>query len=78
MSTYINPVEQLVHSTLRIECETEHGLSSGSAYYFVFLAKEDTSVPCIATNKKGEAISQDTSTLENPSVVQAIGNTVNG
>lgn len=51
MSEYINPVEQLVHSTLRIECETPSGISSGSGYFFGFLAKEDGFVPCIVTNR---------------------------
>lgn len=51
MEKYVNPVERLVHSTLRIECETNNGLSSGSGYFFGFLAKEDGSVPCIVTNK---------------------------
>ena len=51
MSEYISPVEQLVHSTIRIECESGDGISSGSGYYFGFLAKKDWSVPCIVTNK---------------------------
>ncbi len=51
MEKYVNPVEQLIHSTLRIECETNNGLSSGSGYFFGFLSKEDESVPCIVTNK---------------------------
>lgn len=51
MNEYINPVEQLVHSTVRIECQTPHGTSSGSGYFFGFLASEESNVPCIVTNK---------------------------
>lgn len=51
MSSYINPVEQLVHSTVRIECETEQGISSGSGYYFAFFVEGENNVPCIVTNK---------------------------
>jgi len=52
VNDYVNPVEQLVHSTLRIECETPQGVSSGSGYYFAFLEKENGfHVPCIVTNK---------------------------
>ncbi len=51
MSEYVNPVDKLVHSTIRIECQTAHGLSSGSGYYFGFLASETRNVPCIVTNK---------------------------
>ncbi|MPW37683.1 serine protease [Vibrio sp. B1Z05] len=52
MSKYVNPVEQLVHSTLRIECETDEGISSGSGYFYAFLEEDDgRNVPCIVTNK---------------------------
>ncbi len=52
MSDYKNPVEELVHSTLRIECETPSGVSSGSGYFYAFLEIDDGShVPCVVTNK---------------------------
>ncbi|MBB1281611.1 serine protease [Pseudoalteromonas sp. SR41-1] len=52
MSEYVNPVEDLVHSTLRIECETAQGVSSGSGYFYAFLEEKDGHhVPCIVTNK---------------------------
>lgn len=52
MTEYVNPIEELVHSTLRIECETPQGISSGSGYFYAFLEGEDnTHVPCIVTNK---------------------------
>lgn len=52
MPEYVNPIEELVHSTLRIECETPQGMSSGSGYYYAFLQEEGGfHVPCIVTNK---------------------------
>ena len=51
MSEYVNPVEILVHSTIRIECQTSNGISSGSGYFFGFLANGESDVPCIVTNK---------------------------
>lgn len=52
MSKFEHPIEKLIHSTIRIECETPNGLSSGSGYYFAFLCKDDGfHVPCIVTNK---------------------------
>lgn len=48
---YVNPIEVLIHSTVRIECETETGRGSGSGYFFAFLEKENQHVPCIVTNK---------------------------
>lgn len=52
MSEYVNPVEELVHSTLRIECETPQGVSSGSGYFYAFLEGDGgVHVPCIVTNK---------------------------
>jgi Trypsin-like peptidase domain len=48
---YVNPIELLIHSTVRIECRTESGLGSGSGYFFAFLEKENQHIPCIVTNK---------------------------
>ncbi|UPR24563.1 trypsin-like peptidase domain-containing protein [Vibrio cyclitrophicus] len=52
MSQYVSPTEQLVHSTIRIECQTPNGQSSGSGYFYSFLRQESgRHVPCIVTNK---------------------------
>ena len=52
MSNYINPIEQLIHSTVRIQCEDDKGhSSSGSGYIFYFCEKDGQSIPCIVTNK---------------------------
>ncbi|MDW2069571.1 trypsin-like peptidase domain-containing protein [Vibrio sp. 2094] len=52
MSEYINPIEQLIHSTVRIQCEDDKGQCSfGSGYIFNFHVKDNQVVPCIVTNK---------------------------
>nr|MCC4238469.1 hypothetical protein [Vibrio anguillarum] len=52
MSEYINPIEQLIHSTVRIQCDDGKGnTSSGSGYVFFFCEKDEQSIPCIVTNK---------------------------
>lgn len=52
MNAYINPIEQLVHSTVRIQCNDGVGnVSFGSGYVFFFCEKEGQSIPCIVTNK---------------------------
>jgi len=51
MSEYVNPVEQLIHSTVRIECESLQGKSSGTGYFYSFLNSGMGGVPCIVTNK---------------------------
>lgn len=48
---YVSPIEVLIHSTVRIECETETGKSAGSGYYVAFHENENQYVPCIVTNK---------------------------
>lgn len=48
---YVSPIEALIHSTVRIECETETGRGSGTGYFFGFLEKGDQHIPCIVTNK---------------------------
>jgi hypothetical protein len=48
---YISPIELLIHSTVRIECETAGGKGSGSGYFFAFLEKDNQNIPCIITNK---------------------------
>lgn len=43
---------QLVHSTVRIECTHEKGVtSSGSGYIYLFCEAEGRTVPCVVTNK---------------------------
>ena len=52
MSQYINPIEQLIHSTVRIICEDGKGAQSfGTGYIFFFCEKVDMKYPCIVTNK---------------------------
>jgi ribosomal protein L35AE/L33A len=52
MSSYIHPITQLVHSTVRIECEdAQKNTSSGSGYIFLFCEKDGQSFPCVVTNK---------------------------
>ncbi|EGT3589381.1 trypsin-like peptidase domain-containing protein [Proteus mirabilis] len=48
-----NPIEILVHSTVRIEClKDSKSFSSGTGYLFGFLEQESgESCPCIVTNK---------------------------
>ncbi|MEY8766735.1 MULTISPECIES: S1 family peptidase [Francisella] len=46
-----NPIEHLIHSTIRIECETPHGISSGTGYFYAFLKEKEHHIPCIVTNK---------------------------
>lgn len=51
MTQYKHPIEQLIHSTARIECSTPDGVSSGSGFFYAFLRAEESHVPCIVTNK---------------------------
>jgi len=49
---YINPIEQLIHSTVRIECDLGGGaISTGTGYFYVFFEDEEKHIPCIVTNK---------------------------
>lgn len=49
---YINPIEQLIHSTVRIECDLGGGaISTGTGYFYVFFEDQEQNVPCIVTNK---------------------------
>lgn len=43
--------EQLSYSTVRLECETPSGLSTGTGFFFKFLENENGHVPVIVTNK---------------------------
>lgn len=52
MSEYVNPIEQLIHSTVRIVCENYKGkASSGTGFIFYFCEADGQSVPCVVTNK---------------------------
>ncbi len=53
MAGYISPIEHLVHCTVRIECQTAHGPSSGTGYFFDFCEEigPGLKIPCIVTNK---------------------------
>ncbi|SIR15218.1 Trypsin-like peptidase domain-containing protein [Alkalispirochaeta americana] len=51
MAQHKHPIEQLIHSTARIECLTPDGVSSGSGFFYAFLRTEEKHVPCIVTNK---------------------------
>jgi hypothetical protein len=47
-----SPSEQLVYSTVRIECEyAEGGSGTGTGFFFAFARREQTFVPAIVTNK---------------------------
>ena len=50
MSNYKCPIDQLVHTTVRIECQTPQGTSCGSGYFFDFMSDKGC-IPCIVTNK---------------------------
>ena len=48
----IGLIEQLTHSTVRIETDLHSGgVSTGTGFYMNFLQKEDTCIPVIVTNK---------------------------
>ncbi|WP_354399264.1 trypsin-like peptidase domain-containing protein [Variovorax sp. OAS795] len=52
MNTYIHPITQLVHSTVRIVCSNAaNEMSFGSGYICAFNRKDDAGIPCIVTNK---------------------------
>ncbi|EKO3860421.1 trypsin-like peptidase domain-containing protein [Vibrio harveyi] len=51
-SSFKNPIEELIHSTVRIECDLGNGATStGSGYFYLFFDDEDKKVPVIVTNK---------------------------
>ncbi len=47
----LSPSEQLPYTTVRIECDTPIGRSTGTGFYFEFCRKGDHCVPAIVTNK---------------------------
>ncbi len=45
-------IDQLVYSTIRIECEYKDGTAgTGTGFFFAFKEKDDTCVPVLITNK---------------------------
>lgn len=51
MTVQLTPSEQLTHSTVRIECETPDGMSTGTGFMFRALDDGQQHVPVIVTNK---------------------------
>lgn len=51
MSLDLSPSEQLAYTTVRIECDTPAGKSTGTGFYFAFCRKGNQFVPAIVTNK---------------------------
>jgi V8-like Glu-specific endopeptidase len=51
MNTELSPFEKIAYSTIRIECDTASGLSTGTGFFFRFADKGDVFVPGIVTNK---------------------------
>jgi hypothetical protein len=52
MSSFIHPMSQLIHSTVRIECKDSlDQKSSGTGFIFLFCEKNSHSFACIVTNK---------------------------
>lgn len=48
-----NPLDVIAHTTVRIECITDSGVSTGTGFFFQFLDNEEEGIhiPCIVTNK---------------------------
>jgi hypothetical protein len=51
LSQKLSPSEQLAFTTVRIECETPEGISTGTGFYYSFCQKNNQSIPAIVTNK---------------------------
>lgn len=50
--TSLAPSEALTYNTVRLECRLKGGgTSTGTAFSFLFLQQEQTSVPVLVTNK---------------------------
>lgn len=47
----LTPAEQLLHTTVRLECETANGLVTGTGFFFRFMIDETQYVPLIVSNK---------------------------
>jgi hypothetical protein len=51
MPVELSASEQLSYATVRIECDTPGGTSTGTGFYFRFCEKADLFVPAIVTNR---------------------------
>jgi len=51
MNANLSPFESLAFSTIRIECDTASGQSTGTGFFFRFADKGNEFVPAIVTNK---------------------------
>ena len=52
MTTNLSPSEQLIYSTVRIECELQDGgLATATGFFYKFGDGADTYIPAIVTNK---------------------------
>lgn len=48
----LSAAEQLMHTTVRLECElTDGGVSTGTGFFFSFKIDDDTQIPLIVTNR---------------------------
>lgn len=47
----LSPSEQLAFTTVRIECQTPAGQSTGTGFYFAFCRNGEKFIPAIVTNK---------------------------
>jgi hypothetical protein len=51
-SEFKSPIEELIHSTVRIECDLGSGaISTGTGYFYCFFEDEEQYLLCIITNK---------------------------
>ena len=51
MAAQLTPSEQLTYSTVRIECETATGTSTGTGFFYNFADQGKQHVPAIVTNR---------------------------
>ncbi|MDE1703245.1 S1 family peptidase [Acinetobacter nosocomialis] len=54
LNKHSNPLTDILHTTVRIECMTNNGISTGTGFFFMFqkdIVSEGTGIPCIVTNK---------------------------
>ncbi|MGI6387556.1 MAG: S1 family peptidase [Desulfomonilia bacterium] len=47
----LSPVEQLAHSTVRIECDVPGGIGTGTGFFYCLDKNGDQHIPVIVTNK---------------------------
>ena len=52
MTAPVSPIDNLIHSTVRLVCQDAKGrLSSGTGYVFQFCEADGQGIPCVVTNK---------------------------